>query len=450
MNERIRNLISTYREDLRKSEAGTVMVRGAGSAFAIKISGTGIALAVQIFLARLLKVESFGQYIYVLSWLNLVALTSILGLDTASLRFVAEYQGLEKWGLLRGFLQRSSQIGLACSCFIALLAVGAVYLLKDRLGSGLSGTFWVACLILPAFVLLQIRNAALRAFKKIVQAQAPMEILRPSLVAGGVLLLFIINGQSPRAPAAMTVNLLATIIALIVTNSFLHRALPNPAHTVSRKYRSSEWIRVALPLLMISGFLMILSQIDIIMVGALLDTTKAGIYSAANRLATLISFGLVAVNTIAAPMISELYAQGKIKELQRIVSLGSWGILAFSLPASIIILSGGKFILGLFGSAFTAGYSALVILTLGQLVNALSGSVGFLMTMTGQQKEAAKIVGTSAILNVLLNGFLIPRLGIIGAAVATSLSTATWNIAMLHYVLKHHGINPTALPLRRD
>nr|WP_277879386.1 polysaccharide biosynthesis C-terminal domain-containing protein [Coleofasciculus sp. FACHB-712] len=97
----------------------------------------------------------------------------------------------------------------------------------------------------------------------------------------------------------------------------------------------------------------------------------------------------------------------------------------------------------LFGSSFVEGLPALVILTVGQMVNALSGSVGFLMTMTGHQREAALIIGSSAILNVVLNAALIPYLGINGAALSTALTTALWNIIMLVYVNKQLKINST-------
>lgn len=104
-------------------------------------------------------------------------------------------------------------------------------------------------------------------------------------------------------------------------------------------------------------------------------------------------------------------------------------------------------LLSLFGSEFTVGYSALVILTVGQLVNALAGSVGFIMTMTGHQREAAWVTFGSTVLNISLNAILIPRFGIEGAATATAFTTALMNIVMFGYVQKRLQLNPTVFTI---
>jgi O-antigen/teichoic acid export membrane protein len=184
------------------------------------------------------------------------------------------------------------------------------------------------------------------------------------------------------------------------------------------------------------------------MIGIFLGTTQAGIYTVASRLTELIGFGLVAVNQGAAPMISELYAQGRKEELQRLLKAGALGILAFSLPVALGMLLFGTMMLGLFGEAFIVGYPPLVILTAGQLVNALNTGGGFLMTMTGHEKQAGLLIGLSTIVNVGLNGVLIPLLGIIGAAVATVTATVTWNVCLFIFAQRQLGINPTVWGFR--
>jgi O-antigen/teichoic acid export membrane protein len=88
-------------------------------------------------------------------------------------------------------------------------------------------------------------------------------------------------------------------------------------------------------------------------------------------------------------------------------------------------------------------YPALVILTIGQFINALAGPVGYLMTMTRYQNEAALILVVSAGLNIGLNIFLIPAYGLIGAALATAGSMIFWNFAMVVLTKKRLKINPT-------
>ena len=100
-----------------------------------------------------------------------------------------------------------------------------------------------------------------------------------------------------------------------------------------------------------------------------------------------------------------------------------------------------------FGPDFPAGNAALVILIAGHLVNALAGSVGFLMPMTGHEREAAYIIGVSVTVKLALNAAPIPPYGIEGAATATAFTTVLWNISMFVFVNQRLGINSTAFRL---
>jgi O-antigen/teichoic acid export membrane protein len=85
----------------------------------------------------------------------------------------------------------------------------------------------------------------------------------------------------------------------------------------------------------------------------------------------------------------------------------------------------------------------LVILAAGQLVNALVGPVGFLMTMTGQQDAAARILVVHALANLAGLALLTPRFGPEGAAVATSFVRASWNLVLLFVVWRRLGVRST-------
>jgi O-antigen/teichoic acid export membrane protein len=161
--------------------------------------------------------------------------------------------------------------------------------------------------------------------------------------------------------------------------------------------------------------------------------------------ANVIAFGLVAVNAWAAPLISDLHTRGDHAALQRMVRLAARGIFAFTLPVSLVVVVGGTWILALFGHEFVRAYTALVILTASQVVNALVGPVGFLMTMTGRQNLAAKILALHAVMMIVLNLLLIPRMGIEGAAVATGFTRVSWNVVMALAVWRTMRVRATIL-----
>jgi O-antigen/teichoic acid export membrane protein len=295
--------------------------------------------------------------------------------------------------------------------------------------------------------LLCVQSATLRGLKRVVASLVPTETVRPLLVAAGAGMLLVLAGKRPGAPAALAINLAATLAALALTATALRHALPAEVHHQPAQYRPREWLRVALPVALVSGFSLVLSNIDIVMVGFLLETRQAGIYAPASRLASLLSFGLMAVATIATPMMGELHAQGRRRELQRLLTLGARAALAFALPISLVLAIGGRFLLRLFGTDFTEAYPSLLILVVAQLASSLTGSTLLLMLMTGDQNRAARILGISALSNVALNATLIPHFGMVGAAVAASLANTGCQLALLRRVVHHHGLNPTALPL---
>lgn len=430
---------------LRGEGVGAVLARGAGASFIIKICGTGIAFVTQIFLARVMGTEQYGIYIYVVTWLNILVLIAKMGWDTLLLRYIAKYETQAEWGTLRGILETSNRFALIGSFTVSISVALVVWMLKEQLNSELALTFWIGCGLVPLLTLTRLRQTALQALKRISLAQLPELILRQLFLAIFICFLSIALSQQVNASTAISLDILALSICFLLSSYWLNNSLPKPVATAISTYHNREWFITALPLFLISGMHMILNYTDTLMLGVILGSTKAGIYTVVSRISTLITFGLGAVNAIAAPIISQLYTSGKHSELQKIVTLAARGIFIFSFPIALLLILFGYKVLALFGSEFIQGYEALKILALGQLVNALAGSVGILMTMTGHQREAALVIGTSAMLNILLNAWFIPLWGVTGAAVATTLTIAMWNIALAFFVWKRLNLRATIL-----
>jgi O-antigen/teichoic acid export membrane protein len=433
---------------LRRDGIAVTLVQGAIAAFVIRALRTVLTFGLHAFLARLLGVEVYGQYAYVLNWIDTLAVFGQAGFDTASLRFVAAYRGQEKWRLLRGFVERTSQISIGISFLIATASAGIVWHLKEYLQMGLVQAFWIGFIVLPVMVLLQLSSVQLRALKRVVLSQLPQTILHPVALAMTVFIAVEILRYHSSASMVLGLELAILLVVLLLIRQLLLRCLPWEVLVNSADYQTDGWIKVALPLLLITVFNKVMSRSGIIILGSSSGTTEAGIYALVNRIASIIPFSLAAVNTIAAPVISELFAQQRMAELQRIITLAARGIFVLSVPVALGMVILGKSILGLFGPAFVKGYFALTILTGGQLINTLTGSVGFLMTMTGYHNQAAKVLGVSSLLNILFNALLVPVYGMAGSAIATAATMVFWNVTMFVFVQKHLGINSSMLPVR--
>ena len=437
------NAIKATFDVIRMTPGSTAraLTQKVGMALAVNVTGNALAFGLQVLLARMLGVDSFGQYIYALTVMNFCVLVAILGLDTAALRFIPEYRTQEKWGLLRGFMRHSKRAILIASVVVTVSVVSVVLLLDGHLDANLGKVILLACALLPINAYLIIQGAQLQGGKFIVAAQAPQVILRPALLGISLVLMSIFMTFQDRADVAIAINVCTSFVVALVMAKLARSLFPRELSSAEPEYQTAHWRRVSMSMMFITGFSLVLNQTDLILVGSMLSTADAGKYAAASRVAMLLTFGITLANSIAAPMMSQLYAQGKIPQLQRMLTFVAWGSFAFATPLCLGVMFWSEEILLLFGAEFTGAAGALAILAIGRWINALTGAAGYLMAMSGHEKQAAYILGVNAILNVVLNVLLIPRFGIEGAAIATLITTLSWSFLMLAYSKKYVGVN---------
>jgi O-antigen/teichoic acid export membrane protein len=437
--------VATWIRRLRGGGVGAVLARGASTFLVVHVAGVGVGFGVQVLLARALGTTSYGTYAWVFSWAMLLLLICRVGFATASLRFVAEFSAREDWARLRGWLRTSHAVIGAASLAVACATALGVLALGERLGEEARRTFLVVCVGLPIYAVLQLLGSILRGLRRILASQVPSTLLQP-LLLGVATLVFVATGSGRLdAPSAMWINLGSATVALLLSFGLLRRVLPGGVRSAVRRSEPRAWLRVAIPLMIFNAFFVIQERADVLLLGSLAGVTDAGLYAAASRVAGVIAFGLTAVNAWAAPLISDLHARGDVPGLQRLVRLAAQGIFLFTAPLALFVAIFGVQILSLFGPDFPDAYRALLILAGGQLVNALVGPVGLLMTMTGRQGLAAGILGVHTLLAVVLNVLLIPRYGLEGAAVATTLSRVSWNLVMAFAVWRTMRLRATVL-----
>ena len=204
-------------------------------------------------------------------------------------------------------------------------------------------------------------------------------------------------------------------------------------------------MRTAGTFVTISGLNVLGTSLGIIMLGPMSGASAAGIFGITNTAAALIALPLMAINAPLAPTISSAFSDGNRAELQRLATKAARSALLLSLPLALIFVLFGKSLLWMFGEEFTAGYAALVILTVGQMVNAAMGSVGVLLQMTGHERDVALALTIALVLNFILNLVLIPIWGSSGAALGAAANIVLWNTVLLIQVRRRLAIRPTAV-----
>jgi O-antigen/teichoic acid export membrane protein len=197
-------------------------------------------------------------------------------------------------------------------------------------------------------------------------------------------------------------------------------------------------MRTAVGLVVIAGAQLVLgTQMDVVVVGSMLGAADAGLYQVASQLASLVTFGITAMIYVALAMISDLHARRRHAELQHVVTLLSRASLFVSLVVVGLLASMGTTLLGWFGPSFQPAYPVLLVLTSSSFMAANVGILaGFLLTLTGHERQAATLVVGSAILNFTLSLLMTRAFGSIGTASATAATTFLRSVLLAVYCWK--------------
>ena len=209
------------------------------------------------------------------------------------------------------------------------------------------------------------------------------------------------------------------------------------------------WVRAAINFVALTGANNVMLNVPLIVVGVMRGPAEAALFAMAWKLASLVVFGYGAVNTVLAPTTAKLWAQGDIEHLQRIVTFTARLALFSTLPPAVAFFVAGSWILAFFGPGYALAATALGILTIGQVLNAATGNVFLLLTMTGHQSFGATAQIAVAVACVTLALLLVSLLGVNGAALSYVIALVTVNVVWMWLVQRKLGVAPTALGVIR-
>jgi O-antigen/teichoic acid export membrane protein len=420
-------------------------VRNTGGSFVTKVSGLGLAFLSQLALARLMGAQTFGYYIYVWTWIQVLNMFASLSYDIVSIRFVADYKARREWGLLKAFLRHAYRAMFFFSLAVIALSMAAVGILyrSGLMEHKVAVLFFLALPLLPISAMIKVQTGILRGAGRVICAMALDAVAYPALIAlaVGVCAVF---GSTPVAPStALLASVAASLIVSCVQGAYIRRHLISSLKQAQPQFSSREWLGAAASITVSSGFQYLIRQVDILVVGNVVGKTEAGIYSVASRLVGLVPVGLEVANYGSAHMFAHLHGQGLKDVLQRMVYFTARVTFLLTVPTVVFLFLLGDAVIGLFGKEFTGGMVILQVLVLGQLANALSGPNGLLMNMTGHHREMACISGLILICDLFFMWLLVPLWGAVGAAAATSMTLALRNVIVVSRVWRHLRVNST-------
>lgn len=429
----IDSIVQFLRRDVTRGVVGTIL---------LKVGSGALAFALFSLAARTMTPDGFGIFATWLSVAQIAAVVGLVGQEALLVRFLNEYQVNERPDLSKGLLLSSFRI----SAVAMLIAIAAVALAAHIRGDG-----WLLIITVSAYIAvsagLMFGSQIARSLVSILMGEGNREFFWRVFVV--LFLLALLFGHRQLDPveliAAMTVAMSAGLIAQIVA---IARALPD-LRTTATSAEPSRWRSSALHFWLASILEVANQYFDVILVYWMLDPTTAGVYFAASRLANIFAMLSAALYTFGARRLPSLYFAKNHREFERTLQLMAEVTGLCVIAGLALIWIGGPSLLSLFGPHFTEQHSVLIVLAIGTAIQAAGGPSAAILQLTGHERIYVPVVAANVALRLLGFLVLIPWLGVLGAAIAATVSLALTTIVLNVLCRQRAGVDPSVLVLLR-
>lgn len=418
-----------------------------------------IGFLLNIIIARLVNPQEFGNYVYLLSWVTLLAGIFTIGLDDLLLQNIPKYKINNQPELIKGLIIFSHKlvayvISISLFLFLILLLFvnnfpfilnnSSVYKNYVQFFLNANNYYWIQfgliLVIIQAFIIVQ--QAVLQSNKNLIAALLPDKIIKPILFITIIAILHW-NAIHLSAKQIIIINTILTFVALLMFSALMFSYFKKKWQTNKTSFETKLWNKNLTSLFLITLINLVYIKIDVIILGTISGTTQSGIYSIASKFAEILRLLLVMLNWVVSPKIAELYATNNINQLKHITRFFARYAALIAVICFIIFIIAGKFLLALYGEVFKTGYTTLLILSFSQLINISCGIGATILIMTNNAKLLPLGLIISLITLLIFLFWLIPIYNIEGAAYASLISILVWNGYLIYFTKKKLGFSPT-------
>ena len=406
------------------------VVSGAFISLVFRILGAVAQFGFSVLVARWFGAKGFGVYALALSIVLIASAFGRWGLDVAALKFISVYKDKNEGEKIKKIFNKSAILILAISIVVSVLLFLQAPWLSTFFSneSQLMDLLTIMILSILPFSLLNLLAESLRAINKIGAFVLTQGLLVP-VISVALLILFHILGSGLIGAAHSFV--ISTCIVFLIA-SFLWKRNSNFEYNASGTDNSGVsfggLLKTASPMAWVGIASVGMSINETLILGVFHSAEEVGIYAAALRLSLLLNFIIIAFDSTLAPKFAALGHGNSLSKIPFLVRSSALLMFLLASPLLLLFIIFPGFALQVFSPEFTTGANALIILTLGQVINIGVGPVRLLLLMTGHENILKYLVLFSLLTSFVSGLLLIPFFGVVGAACSASLATITLNI----------------------
>jgi O-antigen/teichoic acid export membrane protein len=372
------------------------------------ISRYGLGFLMSVWIARYLGPEQFGLFNYATAFAALFAPLATLGLNNIVVRDIVRDPSCRDETLGTVFVLKL--ISALLTWVVIILAISLI-----RPQDSLSR--WMVSII-GAGTIFQAFDTIDYWFQSQVKSKFTVLAKNAAFIIGTLIRVALIQMRAPLLAFAYTalLELILGAGGLIIAYRTSEGSLRNWQTSVKR---AKSLLRDSWPLLLSWISIMIYMKIDQIMLGEMIGDQAVGIYSVVVTLSEVWYFIPMVILSSLLPSVVEAKKTSEQAFRQRMQQFFNFmSVIAYSIAIPMTFLSDWLVRL-LFGEPYAAAGPVLAIHIWAGVSVFLAVAREAYMIAEGLMKFSFAITFGGAVINVVLNCFLIPTHGALGAAIAT-------------------------------
>ena len=397
------------------------------------------------FVGRILGPADYGRYGLVVTLTTMVIVLIGNGIPTAMAKYISEIFETNPSLVLvikkKAIILQSILIGAVTILFF-LSAPLISYILGDP---SLTPLFRISTLIIPAFALASFYFSFYTGLHKF-NVQSILKTLRSVLkvvAIVGLAYAFRVPGSIVGyALAAFSVFLIAFSLDWFKYTPELKKAAKSQNLSLQATFETKKLINYAWQIILFFLAYELLISIDLYLVkGILHDDYLTGIYNASLTVGRIPYYIFYALTIMLLPVVSKTTAENNSEETNKIIGQSMRLMTILLVPSVILMSQFSRPIIKIFFSAkyIDAAYP-MSILAYGVGFLTIFYVMSFVLNGAGKTKIPMWISIFGVIINTILNYILIKRYGIVGSAVATTITSFLAMLGVIYYIRRDFGI----------
>jgi O-antigen/teichoic acid export membrane protein len=389
----------------------------------------------RVVIARNFGSEVYGLFSLAITISSVFIAIAALGLVEGLVRYISLYRGKNKPEKIKYVFSLTLFTSLISSAIFSLIFFLSSNFLAVNIFHNSELVIFLKIFSLVPFlmVLFGVFSSALRAFEKIFWYSFATNIFQ-NLLKILFLVLLIFTGLNSGAVSMSYV--LSIFGALVLSYYVCKHQVPwifkkSTLKTEEKRQIKGEIMKYSLPLMFLGIFSFLFNNLDSLALGFFRNASEVGIYSTAIITVSMVWFTQELFMQLFLPLVTKEFSKGNfllVKEISK--QVGKW-IFAVNLPISIIVILFPNAIINiLFGSQFIAAGPVLRILAVGQLIFSLGSLLTNLILITGRSRWVLINLIVVSLINLILEIVLVPHYGLLGAALAATISMSLLSLIL--------------------